>query len=86
MVAVEALAYGLAIAGSRIGGLSDVTCENGEGKNAYLFDLSTGSQGLAAALKPLLTDPRLCWLPEKPPGRWPPDLIWRDPWMTTRRS
>lgn len=53
MVAVEALAHGLAILGSRIGGLADVV---EEGKNGRLFDLNSGAEGLAAALKPLLTD------------------------------
>ncbi len=48
MVAVEALANGLAIAGSRIGGLADVAIG---GENAFLFDLTEGASGLAAALR-----------------------------------
>ena len=48
MVAVEALANGLAIAGSRIGGLADVAIAE---KNAFLFDLKEGTSGLAAALR-----------------------------------
>ena len=48
MVAVEALANGLAIAGSRIGGLADVAIAE---KNAFLFDLKEGASGLAAALR-----------------------------------
>lgn len=56
MVAIEALTHGLAIVGSRIGGLSDVTMENGEGANARLFDLADGDQGMAEALRPLLLD------------------------------
>jgi len=53
MVAIEALAYGLAIVGSRIGGLADVA---EEGVNARLFDLSEGAVGLAGALKPWLLE------------------------------
>ena len=53
MVAIEALAHGLAIVGSRIGGLADVA---EEGKNASLFDLAEGAVGMAAALKPFLLD------------------------------
>ena len=56
MVAIEALAGGLAIAGSRIGGLDDVACESGEMVNARLFDLKDGPAGFAEALKPLLLD------------------------------
>jgi glycosyltransferase involved in cell wall biosynthesis len=48
MVAVEALAHGLAIVGSRIGGLADVAIG---GENAFLFDLTEGASGLAAALR-----------------------------------
>jgi glycosyltransferase involved in cell wall biosynthesis len=54
MVAVEALTHGLAIVGSRIGGLSDVVEEGGNGR---LFELDSGAEGLAQALKPLLEDP-----------------------------
>jgi glycosyltransferase involved in cell wall biosynthesis len=56
MVAIEALANGLAIAGSRIGGLADVARE-GENGNARLFDLqegAKGAEGMAEALKPFL--------------------------------
>ena len=56
MVAIEALANGLAIVGSRIGGLADVAREGGNG-NARLFDLQEGddgSEGFAEALKPFL--------------------------------
>ena len=61
MVAVEALARGVAIVGSRIGGLADVTREldeSGEHKNARLFDLAEGPRGMADALAPLLEDPQ----------------------------
>jgi len=54
MVAIEALTQGLAIVGSRIGGLSDVTEERGTKNNARLFDLSEGEKGFADALKPFL--------------------------------
>ena len=54
MVAVEALTHGLAIVGSRIGGLADVV---EEGRNGRLFELTTGAEGLATALEPLLRDP-----------------------------
>lgn len=57
MVAVEALANGLAIVGSRIGGLADVACETGEAVNARLYDLAVGPEGLAAAMKPFLLSP-----------------------------
>ena len=53
MVAVEALAHGLALVGSRIGGLADVATE----ANARLFELSQGAEGLADALKSLLLNP-----------------------------
>ncbi|KAB2640411.1 MAG: glycosyltransferase family 4 protein [Verrucomicrobia bacterium] len=56
MVGVEALAHGLAIVGSRIGGLADVAYDVGEDANARLFELSQGAEGFAAALKPLLLD------------------------------
>lgn len=55
MVAVEALANGLAIAGSRIGGLADVL---EEGVNGTAFDVAAGQEGFARALRPLLTDPQ----------------------------
>jgi len=58
MVAVEALASGLAIVGSRIGGLSDVVCEYGKERNATLFDLGEGPQGLANALREMIESPR----------------------------
>ena len=54
MVAVEALANGLAIAGSRIGGLADVL---EEGVNGTVFDLAAGHVGFAQALRLLLADP-----------------------------
>ena len=54
MVAVEALAHGLAIVGSRIGGLADVAHETEEHANARLFELAQGAEGFAAALQPLL--------------------------------
>lgn len=55
MVAIEALANGLAIVGSRIGGLADVAEEEEHG-NTRLFDLAQGAEGMAAALKPYLLD------------------------------
>ena len=58
MVAVEALSRGVAIVGSRIGGLVDMTCESGEQKNARLFDLADGPRGMADALAPFLEDPQ----------------------------
>ena len=58
MVAVEALSHGLAIVGSRIGGLADVAFEGGDDRNARLYDLAEGPEGLAAAIKPFLLDPR----------------------------
>lgn len=54
MAAVEALANGLAIAGSRIGGLADVL---EEGVNGCAFDLASGADGFASALRPILADP-----------------------------
>ena len=57
MVAIEALTHGLAIVGTRIGGLADVAQEGGEIANARLFDLAEGEEGMAASLKPYLTDP-----------------------------
>lgn len=56
MVAVEALANGLAVAGSRIGGLADVL---EEGDNGCSFALSSGAEGFATALRPLLADAAL---------------------------
>lgn len=56
MVAVEALANGLALAGSNIGGLADVLKE---GVNGSSFDLDAGPEGFAASLLPLLSDPEL---------------------------
>ncbi len=56
MVAVEALAHGLALVGSRIGGLADVAHETGDHVNARLFELSQGAEGFAAALGSLLLD------------------------------
>lgn len=67
MVAVEALTQGVAIVGSRIGGLADVTRESdgsgklgesGEQQNARLFELAEGPQGMADALTPLLKAPQ----------------------------
>lgn len=55
MVAVEALAHGVAIAGSRIGGLADVL---EEGVTGAAFDLPSGPRGLASALDALLSDPQ----------------------------
>lgn len=57
MVAIEALANGLALIGSRIGGLADVAQE-GENGNARLFELQEGAEGMAGALKPYLLDPQ----------------------------
>ena len=57
MVAVEALAHGLAIVGSRIGGLADVAHETEEHANARLFELAQGAEGFAAALKSFLLNP-----------------------------
>lgn len=57
MVAVEALTHGLAIVGSRIGGLADVAAETGEAANARLYDLERGPEDLAAAIRPYLLDP-----------------------------
>lgn len=54
MVAVEAAANGVAIVGSRIGGLADVAIE---GRNALLHDLVHGPQGMASALRIFLSDP-----------------------------
>jgi glycosyltransferase involved in cell wall biosynthesis len=51
MVAVEAIANGLAIVGSRIAGLADVAKEEGSASNARLFDLALGEDGLASALQ-----------------------------------
>ena len=56
MVAIEALANGLAIVGSRIGGLADVAREGKDG-NARLFELQEGAEGFAKALKPFLMNP-----------------------------
>lgn len=56
MVGVEALAYGLAIVGSRIGGLQDVITED---QNGRFFNLSEGPQAMADALRPLLENPKL---------------------------
>ncbi|MFZ4115526.1 MAG: glycosyltransferase family 4 protein [Chthoniobacterales bacterium] len=51
MVGVEALAQGLAIVGSRIGGLRDVITED---HNGCFFDLEEGPESLAEVLRPLL--------------------------------
>lgn len=51
MVGVEALGYGLAIVGSRIGGLQDIIIEE---KNGATFDLATGASGMAKTLRPFL--------------------------------
>ncbi|HLB34135.1 MAG: hypothetical protein A3F67_09865 [Verrucomicrobia bacterium RIFCSPHIGHO2_12_FULL_41_10] len=53
MVGVEALAHGLAIIGSRIGGLADIVSE---GENGQLFELSEGPQAMVEALRPFLED------------------------------
>ena len=57
MVAVESLTHGLAIVGSRIGGLADVACDSGEQANARLFELQEGAEGFSAALKFFLINP-----------------------------
>jgi glycosyltransferase involved in cell wall biosynthesis len=51
MVGVEALAHGLALVGSRIGGLEDILIDQ---KNGAFFDLEEGAKGMAAALRPFL--------------------------------
>ena len=51
MVGVEALAHGLAIIGSRIGGLKDIVTE---GENGSLFALLEGPEALALAVRPFL--------------------------------
>jgi len=56
MVAIEALAHGLAIVGSRIGGLADVVVDEVNGR---LFDLSDGPEGMTEALRSLLLDPQV---------------------------
>ncbi|MFI0348680.1 MAG: glycosyltransferase family 4 protein [Chthoniobacterales bacterium] len=56
MVGVEALAHGLAIVGSDIGGLHDVV-ENK--KNGQLFNLAGGADAMAGALRPFLEDSKL---------------------------
>lgn len=58
MVAVEALSRGMAIVGSRIGGLTDVTCESDEQQNARLFVLAEGPESMAEALTKFLQDPQ----------------------------
>ena len=57
MVAVEALSHGLSIVGSRIGGLVDVAVESGKGKNADLYNLAEGEEGLARAIKAMIGNP-----------------------------
>lgn len=57
MVAVESLTHGLAIVGSRIGGLADVACDSGEQANARLFEIQEGAEGFSAALKFFLINP-----------------------------
>ena len=56
MVGVEALAHGLAIVGSDIGGLRD-TIENK--KNGQLFNLAGGPDAMAEALRPFLENHEL---------------------------
>ena len=51
MVGVEALAHGLAIVGSRIGGLRDIIKEH---HNGVFFNLDHGAVAMAQALRPLL--------------------------------
>lgn len=51
MVGVEALAHGLAIVGSRIGGLRDIINEH---HNGVFFNLDHGAVAMAQALRPLL--------------------------------
>jgi glycosyltransferase involved in cell wall biosynthesis len=58
MVAVEAVSQGMAIVGSRIGGLEDVTCESGVQRNARLFNLAEGPGGMAEVLRIFLQDPQ----------------------------
>lgn len=53
---VEALAHGLAIVGSRIGGLHDILIDQ---KNGRFFDLKEGAIGMAAVLRPFLEDQEL---------------------------
>ncbi|MDH4470078.1 MAG: glycosyltransferase family 4 protein [Verrucomicrobiae bacterium] len=53
MVGVEALAEGLAILGSRIGGLQDII---DEGQNGCFFDLDQGPSGMANAIQSLIED------------------------------
>ncbi len=48
MVGIEALAYGLAIVGSRIGGLQDIIKEKANGS---FFDLAEGAPGMAREIK-----------------------------------
>ena len=56
MVGVEALAYGLALVGSRIGGLQDIIAED---KNGVFFNLEEGAPAMAEALRPLLENASL---------------------------
>lgn len=56
MAGVEALGYGLAIVGSRIGGLQDILLE---GKNGASFHLEAGAAELAHVLRPFLTHTEL---------------------------
>jgi len=56
MVAVEALAHGVAIAGSKIGGLADVV---EDGVNGRLVELSEGAEGFARAIRLFLENPAM---------------------------
>ena len=56
MVGVEALGYGLAIIGSRIGGLQDIIIEE---KNGTFFELAAEASGMAKALRPFLENREL---------------------------
>ena len=55
MVGVEALAEGLAIVGSRIGGLQDIIEED---QNGYFFDLEKGPFAMAKAIQSLIENPK----------------------------
>ncbi|MBX9743540.1 MAG: glycosyltransferase family 4 protein [Chthoniobacterales bacterium] len=56
MAGIEALAHGLGIVGSHIGGLKDILIDR---ENGRFFTLEEGAKGMAAALRPLLEHPNL---------------------------
>lgn len=56
MAGIEALAHGLAIVGSHIGGLQDLLQE---GKNGQFFSLEEGAEGMATTLRPYLENRNL---------------------------